>query len=69
MIDDQLHPLEANPRTGEAFLRVKNHQNVILTPPRPSDISCYPPILNDPRVHEELIGPPIPFLPGIFFFF
>jgi hypothetical protein len=66
MTNGQLHPMEMNPHTREPFLRLKNHQNVILTPPRPSDTSCYPPILNDPRVHEELIGPPIPFLPGIF---
>lgn len=68
MINDQLHPLEANPLTGEPFLRLKHHRNIILTPPRPSDTTCYPPILNDPRVYEQLIGPPIPFLPGGHFY-
>lgn len=63
MTNNQLHPLQANLRGGEPFLRLRHHQNIILTPPRPSDTSCYLPILNDPRVHEELTGPPIPFLP------
>jgi len=63
MANHQLYPLEVNPHTGEPFLRLNNHSHIIITPPRPSDMACYPPILNDPRVHEWLIGPPIPYLP------
>jgi len=55
--------MEINPSTGEPFLRLKKHKNIILTPPRLSDITSYPPILNDPRVHKWLIGPPFPYLP------
>ena len=64
MANPQLHPLEVNARTGEPFLRLNHHQNIILTPHRPSDAVCYPPILNDPRVHEWLMSPPIPYLSG-----
>jgi RimJ/RimL family protein N-acetyltransferase len=64
MANPQLHPLQVNSRTGEPFLRLNHHNNIILTPHRPTDTICYPPILNDPRVHEWLMGPPIPYLPG-----
>jgi len=69
MANPQLHPIEVNPRTGEPFLRLNHHKNIILTPHRPSDITCYAPILNDPQVHEWLAGPPIPYLPGNLNFF
>lgn len=59
----QLHPLEVNSHTGEPFLRLTLHKDIILTPPRPGDVKCYPPILNDPKVHRWMLGPPIPYLP------
>jgi len=55
--------LEINASTGEPFLRLNQHKNIILTPHRLSDVVCYPPILNDPRVYEWLLCPPIPYLP------
>jgi hypothetical protein len=64
MANPQLRLLEVNSRTGEPFLRLNHHKNIILTPPRPTDTKYYPPILNDPRIHEWLMGPPIPYLPG-----
>jgi hypothetical protein len=64
MANPQLYPLEVNARTGEPFLRLNNHKNIILTPHRPSDVQCYPPILNDPRVYEWVLTPVNPYLPG-----
>jgi hypothetical protein len=69
MANHQLHPLEINASTGEPFLRLNHHKNIILTPHRLSDVVCYPPILNDPRVYEWLLCPPIPYLPGNWMFF
>jgi hypothetical protein len=63
MANHQLHPLQVNPQTGEPFLRLRNHQNIIITPPRASDAPFLPPILNDPLVHQWLASPPHPYLP------
>jgi hypothetical protein len=65
MANPQLHPFEINPHTGEPFLRLRNNRNIILTPPRPSDVTPYLSILNDPRVYQWMIGLSIPHLPGI----
>ncbi|TFK77495.1 acyl-CoA N-acyltransferase [Pluteus cervinus] len=59
----QLHPLEVNPTTGEPFLRLKSHNNIILTPPRLSDIAILPEYFNDSRVYGWLSSPPQPYLP------
>ncbi|KAG6846098.1 hypothetical protein H0H87_006462 [Tephrocybe sp. NHM501043] len=37
MANHQLHPLEVNSLTSEPFLRLRNHKNIILTPPRAED--------------------------------
>lgn len=59
----QLYPLEINPHTGEPFLRLPApHDNIILTPPRLSDVKSTVPILNDPKVITWLEGPPVPYL-------
>ncbi|KAF9469678.1 hypothetical protein BDZ94DRAFT_1151485 [Collybia nuda] len=60
MANPQFYPLEVNPLTKEPFLRLRNHKNIIITPPRSSDPTSYCLILNDPRVHKWLTGPPIP---------
>ncbi|KAJ7242581.1 acyl-CoA N-acyltransferase [Mycena haematopus] len=59
----QLHPLEVNPKTGEPFLRLLSHKNIILTPPRLSDAPFLIPLLNDERVIHWLSSPPYPYLP------
>lgn len=64
MANPQLHPLELNPLTKEPFLRLRAHKNIVITPPRPSDIEGYCLIINDPRVHDWLVGPTIPHLRG-----
>lgn len=58
----QLSPLEINPQTGEPFLRLPApNDNIILTPPRMSDVKSIVPIINDPVVSVWLEGPPIPY--------
>lgn len=64
MSNPQLHPLEVNPKTGEPFLRLRNHNNIILTPPRKDDVPAMVPFHNDPRVCEYLGGPPFPYTLG-----
>ncbi|TDL25993.1 acyl-CoA N-acyltransferase [Rickenella mellea] len=60
----QLHPLDVNPSSGEVFLRLSSpHENIIITPPRLSDVDVIPALMNDPRVHQTLEGPPYPYLP------
>ncbi|GLB35769.1 putative acetyltransferase (GNAT) domain containing protein [Lyophyllum shimeji] len=61
MANSQLYPLEVNPRTGEPFLRLKNHKTIIITPPRQEDTALYPAIMNDPRIYEWLGSPPSPY--------
>lgn len=61
MANPQIYPLEVNPRTGEPFLRLKNHKNIIITPPRQDDVALYPAIMNDPRIYEWLGNPPFPY--------
>ena len=59
----QLHPIELNAQTGEPFLRLPEpHTNIILTPPRMSDVPFVVENLNDPRVYSNLMGPPFPYL-------
>ncbi|KAJ7146313.1 acyl-CoA N-acyltransferase [Mycena epipterygia] len=62
MYNPQLHPLEVNPATGEPFLRLTSHKNIILTPPRLNDGPAIVPILNDERVYHWLSSPPNPYL-------
>ncbi|KAJ7070501.1 hypothetical protein C8F01DRAFT_1046063 [Mycena amicta] len=59
----QLHPLEVNPTTGEPFLRLpgKGHENIILTPPRMSDVDAMVPVFNDERVSYWMTGTPFPY--------
>ncbi|XP_006462275.1 hypothetical protein AGABI2DRAFT_71320 [Agaricus bisporus var. bisporus H97] len=56
-----LGPLEVNPQTGEPFLRLQKHPNIILTPPRDNDVSNLLPPLNDERVHIWLANVPFPY--------
>ncbi|KAJ7455930.1 acyl-CoA N-acyltransferase [Mycena galericulata] len=62
-MNPQLHPLKVNPKTGEPFLRLTSHKNIILTPPRLSDGPAMIPLLNDERVYHWLSSPPFPYLP------
>ncbi|KAF5352386.1 hypothetical protein D9756_005806 [Leucocoprinus leucothites] len=61
MSDSRLGPFEVNPRTQEPMIRLRKHQNIVITPPRESDIPCVIPHLNDERVHIWLGGPPYPY--------
>ncbi|TFK41961.1 GNAT domain-containing protein [Crucibulum laeve] len=57
----QLHPLEINPTTAEPFLRLRNHPNIILTPPRYEDVPHEPALMNHEKVHVWLEHPPYPY--------
>jgi len=60
----QLGHMDINPATQEPYLRLPPpNGNIIITPPRMSDASFTPAILNDPRVYRTLSGPPYPYLP------
>jgi len=61
MTNPQLYPLEINIKTKEPFLRLRKHKNIILTPPRWEDAPCLVSVLNDPAVHQWLMGPPYPY--------
>ncbi|KAJ7919310.1 acyl-CoA N-acyltransferase [Mycena leptocephala] len=63
MKNPQLHPLEVNTKTGEPFLRLLSHKNIILTPPRLGDAPFMIPLFNDERVYHWLSSPPFPYLP------
>ncbi|KAJ7765315.1 acyl-CoA N-acyltransferase, partial [Mycena metata] len=55
--------LEVNPKTGEPFLRLMSHKNIILTPVRLDDGPAMIPYFNDERVYHWLSSPPYPYLP------
>ncbi|TFY83041.1 hypothetical protein EWM64_g973 [Hericium alpestre] len=58
----QFHPLQINEQTGEPYIRLPEpHANIVLTPPRPSDVPFTVQILNDVRVYRFLSGPPYPY--------
>jgi len=61
MPNQQLHPLEINPETGEPFLRLKHHRNIILTPPRWEDARASVAYMNDLRVNEWLASVSYPY--------
>ncbi|CAK5280769.1 unnamed protein product [Mycena citricolor] len=59
----QFHPMEINPTTGEPFLRLESHPNIIITPTRPEDAPRVVELLSDKRVYGWLCSPPHPYLP------
>ncbi|KXN84571.1 hypothetical protein AN958_12319 [Leucoagaricus sp. SymC.cos] len=58
---ERLSPFEINPNTREPFIRLRKHPNVIITPPRETDIPNVIPPLNDERVHIWLGSCPFPY--------
>ena len=62
MPQSQLYPLEVDPQTGEPFLVLpKPLDNIIITPPRPSDVASLVSMLNEPDVYKWLWSVPHPF--------
>ncbi|KAJ4472539.1 acyl-CoA N-acyltransferase [Lentinula edodes] len=61
MVRSQFHPLKVNATTGEPFFPLETHPNIILTPPRLTDIPKLPDLMNDPGVCVWLTGPPHPY--------
>lgn len=63
----QLHPLQLNPQTGEPFLRLRKHENVILTPKRrEADKAAIIRNMNDWAIAQWLSGPPWPYTEGTY---
>ncbi|KAF8899124.1 hypothetical protein BD779DRAFT_1607686 [Infundibulicybe gibba] len=62
-MNPQLNPLEWDSSRQEPFLRLKGHNNIVITPPRMSDAIHITAALNDPRIFEFIKGPPYPYLP------
>lgn len=63
MASSPASPLEYNEHTGEPFIRLPHpYKNIILTPPRLSDVAALMAVLNDPKVYLTLEGPPNPYL-------
>ncbi|KAH9483136.1 hypothetical protein JR316_0005238 [Psilocybe cubensis] len=54
MTNHQLRPLKVNAQTGEPFLQLRDHTNIIITPPSPEDVPVMVPYHNDPRVCDCL---------------
>lgn len=54
-------PLQRNPNTGEIFLRLRKHPNIILTPPRTSDAEKITEHLQDIKIISWLVSPPHPY--------
>ncbi|KAF5312790.1 hypothetical protein D9619_002817 [Psilocybe cf. subviscida] len=53
---------ETNPSTGELFLRLRHHRNIIITPHRLEDAPLMVPLFNDPRIYHWLLRPPFPYV-------
>ncbi|KAF9446119.1 acyl-CoA N-acyltransferase [Macrolepiota fuliginosa MF-IS2] len=60
-MSNRLGPLETNPSTKEPFLRLRGHPNVVITPPRQTDIPHMLPPMNDERIHIWLSSTPYPY--------
>jgi len=53
--NSRYHPLQCDPQTGELYLRLPPpHDNIIITPPRPTDAPAMVEILSDERVYTWL---------------
>ena len=65
MTNPQLYPLQINAITNEPFLRLRKHENIILTPPRWEDAERLFSSGNDTRVNEWLTVP-VPYPMGTF---
>ncbi|KZV99028.1 hypothetical protein EXIGLDRAFT_726511 [Exidia glandulosa HHB12029] len=60
-----IHPLKRDPETGEPYLQLAPpYAHIVLTPQRLSDVPAVVENLNDPRIHKNLIGPPLPYFHG-----
>ena len=59
-----MEPIQINPATGEPFLPLRSHPNLILTPFRDADVPAILELLNDERVYSWLDGPPKPYTKG-----
>ncbi|KDQ63163.1 hypothetical protein JAAARDRAFT_29169 [Jaapia argillacea MUCL 33604] len=58
-----LHPLQVNPTSGEPYLRLPSpHTNIIITPPRPTDVEAMVELMGDSRVWLQLASVPHPYL-------
>jgi RimJ/RimL family protein N-acetyltransferase len=59
-----MNTLQVDPTTGEVFLRLPApHENIIITPPRESDVDDLVLMLNDPRIYKFLLNLPFPYHP------
>lgn len=57
------HPLQVHPKTGEPYLRLPApNDNIIITPPRATDVDATVALMNDERVAMNLASPPYPYL-------
>lgn len=56
--------MKVNSETGEPFLPLRKHPNIIVTPPRPTDNERLAELLSDPRIYEQLASPPVPYRLG-----
>lgn len=55
MLSRQFHPLQVNSQTGEPFLRLPEpFETIIITPPRPSDVSKFADTLKDVDISKWL---------------
>jgi hypothetical protein len=60
---EKFKPLLFNQATGEHFLRLPvPYDNIVLTPPRWTDVPTIIPLLNDPKVYKSLGSTPYPYL-------
>lgn len=57
----QYYPLWIHRQTEEPFLRLKNHKNIIVTPPRETDAAALTTLMNHPLVYEWSDIPTIPY--------
>jgi RimJ/RimL family protein N-acetyltransferase len=57
-------PIQFNEKSGEPFIPLKSHPDIILTPLRFDDVPHMVEMLNDERIIRWLSGPPYPYYEG-----
>ncbi len=63
MAHTYIHPLQVDLKTGEPYLRLPfPHDDIIVTPCRPEDVSAIAKVLNDPDIYKWLYSPKYPVL-------
>jgi hypothetical protein len=63
-LSSSMNPIQFNEKSGEPFIPLKSHSDIILTPLRFDDVPRMVEMLNDQKIIKWFDGPPYPYYEG-----